>query len=265
MGLLNFLKIIFVAFLLMNIAGCKSSDDDAPAPEPSAEAEAVSALFADYVPLDADHPCTGTYKYIYGGSAGVITGITADTEEQVFYLSGVRYGIRTTYSFPDGTTRSVLFSNTGTVVYYLGYDSIYFSSDMYFFELPSILAYRELVDGKMVYQSSLIYLINQGAATAGRNDNRFVRIQDVRIGSITYPDAVVMYILDSSTPFATLDFHGVNTALGLSLPVKSNTIDTAVKGFEIYGAGKGLIAAGEVTASTGSLTSAYVLDSIICR
>jgi len=218
-------------------------------------AHAVS--FPDYVPVTPAQYGVRTFTQTYGGSGGFVSQIVASAS--VPYTSGARSGAVVSAAAAD--LDSAIFSNDGNEVRLLGGTGFYVSSDLCLTSHSDAWAFGQLVDGQIIDQRPY-YVVASDLSSSSRQDNQLilVEIQDVTVPNGTYQDAVIMWTLSDGDTYTSLSFDGRDASLGITLPGASRTNNYAVTAFDIYGIG-GLIATGDVDASTGTLNELFELQS----
>ncbi|MBI5017194.1 MAG: hypothetical protein HZB55_17145 [Deltaproteobacteria bacterium] len=222
----------------------------------------LSVNFADYVPVTPETLCEKTFEWTLGGTGQVLEVMNGPGS--VPYTSGALAGVWV--SSPIGGEDLV--SNDGSVVRPLGmldpWEGVYyFSGDCALTSPPAGLSLGTLRDG-MLTRWPVSYVTPDLSRCGGTTDSVLVSIQDVRLRQGTYENAVVFWSLDLKKPFRTLNFAGKEMELGIRLPTAQETRGAAVTEFEIFGEGRGLIAEGDLEASTGQLIELVELTSVTC-
>jgi len=155
------------------------------------------------------------------------------------------------------------FYNNGNTVRFLGSAGWFRSTDTNLTTHPSCWSFGQVYDG-MVVSQSCYNVTADGSKYDGPNTGYvLIRIQTVTVMAGSYSNAVVFWYLDEGKPYLTVDFHGTLSELGLILPTAVDTRGYSVTGLEVYGRNAGLIAYGEIKASTGNLLTLQRLQSIV--
>jgi len=218
-----------------------------------------SVFFPDYMPLDPHEHGIKIFAWTYG-RMGEYTSTVGDNET-VPYGSGPISGVTIT-NHSDWNT--LIVSNDGTCVRFLGSGEWYASTDTSLSDHPAAWAFASLCDGMIIDQGEW-YFVKRDLSNRESADNQMllIDIQDVTVPQGHHVDAVVIWYLDTEFAFAPIDFHGKESQLGLELPSGADTAGYAVTAFEVYALQTGLIAQGDIDAATGSLNDLAELREIV--
>ncbi|MGA1795763.1 MAG: Kelch repeat-containing protein [bacterium] len=217
--------------------------------------------FADYMPIDPKKYGVKTFKWTLGNDGQFSSRI--EGIETVSYVSGEISGATiSNFWYED----SVVISNDGINVKFLEADSednrYYASSDCFLSDPPAVLSFDHLDDGMIT--SGRTFWINKHDMNDCREDDIMIliSIQDVKVMNGTYENAVIMWWLDTNYQFVPLNFKTKDIDLGITLPTGSTTNGYSVTDMDIYGRDTGLIASGDISASTGLLKDLKELTGI---
>ncbi len=218
----------------------------------------ANVFFPDYMPLDPSEHGVKTFTWTYGQTGQYTSVIGAD--ETVPYGSGPLTGATITNHSDWG---SLIVSNDGACVTFLGGGDWYLSTDTSLSACPPAFVLGALSDGLLIDQGEY-YAVSADLSTWERSDDQMllISVQDVTVPQGSHDDAVVIWYLDTNFSFAPLDFHGIDLDLGLTLPSASDTGGYSATAFEIYGNGIGLLAQGDIDAETGSLNNLAELQHV---
>jgi hypothetical protein len=224
----------------------------------------TSVDFADYLPVDTQNICINNYVFTVG--TGVDFSSSAVGTETIPYISGGITGVRFESKDQDQLIDSAVVYNDGVQVKYLAGSDRSLSTDCALTAHPAQWSFDKMSDGLLVNQTGTFYTLNKNdfADCEGGPGNQklLVRIEDVMVQGITYPDAIIWYYLDLDIPYTTLDF--ADRDYGITLPTSAETQSYSVTAFDIYAADTGQVAGGDVDAASGTLNDAYELVSRDC-
>jgi len=226
---------------------------------------------ADYFPDDTQTGCTSTYAVTVGPAAGAQgTGTIAGTVS-VPYTSGPITGNRIEYRDAlNNLLDYFVISNDGTTVRFLEYNGFYLAKDCDLSAPSPHASFTTMYNGMVIDQTAnqhQVEVANMSNCVSELGSQKLlVKVENVRVQDVDYPNALVWYYLDTDIPYASLDFAGRDTAYGITLPTSFETGGFSVTAFDIYGANNtGQIAQGDVAATTGTLNDAYELvPPIVC-
>jgi hypothetical protein len=208
-------------------------------------------LLPDYMPITPQEHGIKTFAWTYGAT-GEYTSRLAGFET-VPYTSGPMTGVQITNHSDWGT---MLVSNDGASVKFLGTEDLYVSTDTSLTNHPVAYSFGALYDGMLIDQGTH-YWVQKDLSAWERVDNQvlLINVQAVDVPAGNYDDTVVIWYLDTDFGFSPLTFHGRDSSLGLTLPTSSETGAAGVTAFEVYARTTGLIAQGDIDAGTGSLNN----------
>jgi hypothetical protein len=217
----------------------------------------------DYMPITPQEHGIKTFTWTHGRTGEYTSRI--EGFETVPYTSGPITGVQITNHSDWGT---MLVSNDGAAVKFLGAADSYLSTDTSLTSHPSGYSFAALYDGMIVDQGTH-YWVWKDLSAWERVDNQMllIDVQAVSVLAGDYDDAVVIWYLDTDFDFSPLTFHGRDSSLGLTLPTSSDTTAYGVTAVEIYAPITGLVAHGDIEAATGSLNNlaelAQVQDALL--
>ena len=214
-------------------------------------ASTAAISFPDYFPTDPLVHGVKTFEWTVGRSGEFTSEIIGD--QSVPYTTGGITGKQIT-NFSDLGT--LVASNDGSVVKFLGNADVSFSADELLSEHPNGWAFSTLSDGG-IHEMGAVYFIKNSDLSVEDFENDeiaiLVDVQDVTVSQGQYNDAVIWWALDKDIGFSTLTFNTILADLGITPPTILETNGYAVTNFEIYGFNTGLIASGDVEANNGNL------------
>ena len=224
--------------------------------------------FADYLPT-APVGCKSTYQITGGTNAGDNITDTVTGTTSVPYTSGSLTGITSERrDNSNSLLATYIFSNDGTTARILGYNGYYLSKDCALSAPSPLWALGTMYDGMLIDQTAMTHQVNASppgdCISEPGNQKLLIKVQDVTIGSDTYPNAIAMYTLDTDKPFSPMDFSSQAAAYGITLPASIETGDTSITDFNVYANGVGEILGSGVDASTGTVNDPYELASQTC-
>jgi hypothetical protein len=226
--------------------------------------------FADYMPDATQVGCMSTYQITEGTKAGetltdAVTGTT-----NVPYTSGSIAGIT---SERRDNSNSLLYtfitSNDGSTVRFLGYNGYYISKDCDLSAPSPRWSLSDMYDDMIIDQTAMTHQVNASNLSDCKSEpgdqKLLIKVQDVTIGTMSYPNAIAMYTLDTNYPFTPLNYVTQAAAYGITLPTGFDTGGISVTDFNVYAAaGVGEIIGAGVDASTGTVNDPYELVSQAC-
>lgn len=217
-----------------------------------------NVFFPDYMPLDPNEHGVKTFEWTYGETGEYTSAIGG--AETVPYGSRPVKGPTITNHSDWGT---MIVSNDGTCVKFLGAGEWYLSTDTSLSAHPPGYAFASLCDGMIIEQGEYYHVKNDLSNWERVDDQMLlIDIQDVTVPQGHHLDVVVIWYLDTDFAFAPIDFHGKGSELGLALPSIADTTGYAATAVEIYALRTGLIAQRDIDAATGSLNNLAELKKI---
>jgi hypothetical protein len=213
--------------------------------------------FTDYCPTD---PNIHRKKVFESTNFVSLTGDIGTNEitgfKKVPYTSGTIVGVSNQWGF-------FYVYNDGASVRILGVSDRFISTDTNLTAHPACWRFSSVYDGMIVSQS--FYIVKEDLSESEQEDTQamLIEIQNVTVPAGKYSNSVIFWCLDLKRSFASLDFHGKETEMGLALPTGSETKGYAVTDFEIYGRDTGIIAQGDIEADNGYLNDLTRLRSVL--
>jgi hypothetical protein len=227
----------------------------------------ASVDFTEYIPVDSQNICTNNYVFTVGTGVNFLSaGVGTET---IPYTSGDITGVRVEYKDSGNQTfdSSVVY-NDGVQVKILSSGDRYLSTDCALTAHPAQFSFDKMSDGLLLNQTETAYSLNKNdfldCEGGPGNQKLLVRIEDVTVKGVTYPNAIIWYYLDLQIPYATLNFDGKDTEYDITLPTSEETQSYSVTAFDIYAVDTGQVAGGDVDAASGTLNDAYELVSRVC-
>lgn len=222
----------------------------------------MAVSFADYFPLTPSAFGTRTFVWTYGSTGtyqSYISGAIA-----VPYKSGSIQGVGIANI---GGIDTLFAANSGTRVMFLATTPeggrAYISTDCDLSAHPAAWTFGAVTDGMLLDLGLFSNVYPDWAfCTTDNSQSLLFDIHDVSIESGLFSQCVIMWYLNKTYAYVPLDFAGKDVAMGIVLPTSSRTGGIAVTSFDIYANGIGLIASGEVDATTGKLARVSELQSI---
>jgi hypothetical protein len=147
-----------------------------------------------------------------------------------------------------------IFYNDGATLKMLGSGDWFYSTDTNLTAPPAGASVGQVYDGMIVIDSG--YGVKEDLSEYEQvNERSLIEVQTVTVPAGTYSNAIIFWSLDVDKPFTPLDFHGLETEMGITLPTSSKTEGYSVTEFRMYGYRTGLIALGDIQAISGVLTN----------
>jgi trimeric autotransporter adhesin len=225
-------------------------------------AQVKTAFTPSYFPVNERAYGFRTYKQTYGGQGEYTTKIP--DKLTVPYTTGSVTGI---YYYDPIEDDEFAFYNNGIAIQMLadkaGSGEVrYYAGDCSLSAPSPALSFGNVSDGMIV--QGMVYGVdsNSLACSGGDLAVTLVKISDVRVQAGLYPNSVVSWEVENDRAFVPLNFHGKESALGITLPTNSETGGRGIQSFTIFGYQSGMIAAGHINSSSGELDSLWELASI---
>jgi hypothetical protein len=222
----------------------------------------VTANFPDYARMSEDEG--RVFTWTYGGDGNSVTQIASPA--MVDYADGTRLtGTRVSNAWVmEGQLHSDAGYNDGVTAKTLMIADYSLSSDPNVVSYPEAYSFGTIADGQCV-DLGTYYLLNSNMTPPvrkGENQVLMYDIRDVNVVSGRCPDAMITWNIDTTRPFAPLNFHGKEADLGIMLPTDLDTAGHAITRFRIRGLYSSIIAMGSVDPNTGELTSLAELQKV---
>lgn len=213
--------------------------------------------FPDYYPSDPNiykQRVFATTNFVDSSSSVITNAITGF--KTVPYKTGAIVGA--TNLFGD------VFYNDGSVLRILGGGGGYYSTDTNLTAFPADAAWGEVYDG-MIGQDSGVWVAEDFSEFEELGDAGLIEIQTVALPAGVFTNAVIVWSFDSSWPFRSLDFHGVETEMGITLPTSDKLQGGALFGMTVFARGVGMVAYGSIAdhETSGELTELYRLRATL--
>jgi hypothetical protein len=129
-------------------------------------------------------------------------------------------------------------------------------------------SFSTLYDGMIIDQTGIQAQINRAnlseCVPEFNNQKLLFRVQDLSVRSVDYPNAIVMYYLDTDYPFHAATVPQRVIDYGITLPNAVDTSGSSITAYDIYADNAGQIAGGNVDAETGTFFDPYELVSSTC-
>lgn len=251
---------LYVASLIVNDGNVNSSSDSVTVTS--------GVLFPEYDPLGLFTNCTATYEWTVGPNTTQQFTNTTVGLETVIYASGALTG--TVTNDGGGELASFTTYNDGTSFKFLradiiGEGNIYLSTDCAMTAHPEGYSSDIVYDGLMLDQTSYFVDVNNPLNCTGPDTQKnLFTIQDVTIQGALYQDAIISWVIDVNFPFKTVSNPKLDS-LGIISPTSAQTGGGSPTDIQIYAHGTGLVAGGDIAASTGTLNGFFERISGSCN
>lgn len=217
-------------------------------------------FFANYLPTDPNLHCLKTFSWTYGKTGQYTSKI--EGFEKIPYNSGQITGVKISNPLSDATAG--VFYNRSGIVQFLMLEDSYVSTDCTLTSHPSGWAFGKLYHGQVIDQGTY-YGISKDLWECEEDEQKIlITIQNVTLPAGDFENAVLMWSLDLDKPFTPLNLKGKDADVGIVLPASIDTQGVSVTAVDIFGYATGLIAGGDIDASTGELEDFCELISVSC-
>jgi hypothetical protein len=247
---------VYVASLVVNDGALDSTADTVTI--------AAGVRVPEYIPIDANVPCTWTYRWTSGPSANsIFTAATVGTAT-VSYKSGALEGV---WFENQGEQNRILVYKDGTRVRYLGFaefgDVNAFLGTNCDLDAPPKAFDFDIAYNGLKNDASPHYSVTQEAMPScdGPDTSLIVyTVQDVTVNGTTYDDALIMWWLDDGESYKTIS--GLDAAI--IMPTSAQTGGAAVTDISIFAKDIGPVLQIGVAAESGQIPEAYRYESRTC-
>jgi hypothetical protein len=210
--------------------------------------------FPDYYPSDPNVYKRRVFQVTnFVSSTGSLVTNAITGFKTVPYKTGAIVGV--TNLFGD------VFYNDGSVLRILGNGGGYYSSDTNLTAFPADGAWGEVYDGMIGHDSGYWVREDLSEYDGELDDAGLIEVRTVTLPAGVFTNAVIMWSFDSDWPFRPLDFHGVESQMGITLPTAEKLQGGALFQMTVFARGVGIVAYGSIEdqSQSGELAELYRL------
>jgi hypothetical protein len=158
-----------------------------------------------------------------------------------------------------------VFYNDGNVLRILGGGGGFYSSDTNLTAYSGFPSFGKVYDGMVVQDSGYWVKEDLSEYEGELGDAGLVEIQTVTLPGGVFTNAIIFWSFDDSWPFRALDFHGIESEMGITLPTAEKLQGGALFQMTVFARGVGMVAYGSIEdqSTSGELSEMYTLRATL--